>query len=672
MPAPSLSPVLSSLQNLKHFSCFSAVKPKWNTNSSLIITNPILLIMESCNSMYELKQIQAYMTRNGLIAHLFPVSRLLSFCALSDSGNINHAHLLFSQISKPNIYIYNTMIKGYSKSQLPRLSFLLFRFLVREGIEMDNRTFVFTLKACERFLRFSQGEEVHCQVYKLGFAFDVLVLNGLIHFYMKSGSLVLARYLFDTSSIKDVVTWTTMIDGYVQKNFPHEAMKLFYSMLSTNVEPNEVTMITILSACSLMGNLSLGRSIHAYIEKNNVKRTPNLVNASVDMYVKCGCLTTAREVFNKMEAKDVFSWTSMISGYAKDGNLNLARKFFDDMPERNVVSWNAMIAGYSQNNQPEEALKLFHQMKEKGVKPIEATLVCVLSACAQLGCLDFARWIYKYYVGLKKVQFSVTLTNAFIDMYAKCGNLDEAAKLFNSITKKDLVSWNSMIMAYATHGYAEKSLNLFEEMKRDGLWPDDITFVGVLSACCHGGLVNQGRSYFEIMREVFRLEPKAEHYVCMIDLLGRVGNLKEAYELIKIMPMKPDEAAWGALLNACRMHKNVELGKFAAGKLLDLNPKDSGVYVLLANMCAAGRRWEDVRMVRRMMRSQGIKKTPGCSSIEVEGESHEFVVADKSHPRYQEIYQLLDDIFFLLRLEGYIPETSQFMSLHEAGHAVMT
>ncbi|MCL7042344.1 hypothetical protein MKW94_002291 [Papaver nudicaule] len=622
--------------------------------------------------MSELKQIQAYMTRTGLITHLFPVSRLLSFCALSDSGNINHAHLLFSQISKPNIYIYNTMIRGYSKSKLPRLSFLLFRFLVRERFEMDNRTFVFALKACEQFLGFSQGEEVHCQVYKLGFDLDVLVLNGLIHFYMKSGSLVIARYLFDTSSVKDVVTWTTMIDGYVQKNFPDEALKLFYSMLSSNVGPNEVTMITILSACSMMGNLSLGGWIHEYIEKNNVNCTLNLVNALVDMYVKCGCLTTAREVFDKMEAKDVFSWTSMINGYAKDGNLELARKFFDDMPERNVVSWSAMIAGYSQNNQPEEALNLFCQMKEKGVKPIEATLVCVLSASAQLGCLDFARWIYNYYIGLKKVQFSVTLTNAFIDMYAKCGNLDEAAKLFDSMLKKDLVSWNSMIMAYATHGYAEESLNLFEQMKSVGLWPDDITFVGVLSACCHGGLVNQGRSYFENMREVFRLEPKAEHYVCMIDLLGRAGNLKEAHELIKVMPMKPDEAAWGALLNGCRMHKNVELGKFAAGKLLELNPKDSGVYVLLANMCATGRRWEDVRMVRSMMRSQGVRKTPGCSSIEVDGESHEFVVADKSHPRYQEIYQLLDDILFLLKLEGYTPVTSEFMCVPEAGHAVMS
>ncbi|OVA01675.1 Pentatricopeptide repeat [Macleaya cordata] len=533
---------------------------------------------------------------------------------------------------------------------------------------MDNRTFVFALKGCEQLVGVFEGEEIHCQIYKLGFDLNLLILNGLIHFYLKHGSLVSACYLFDTSSVKDVVSWTTMIDGYAQKNLPEEALKLFYSMLSSNVEPNEVTMITVLSACSLMGNLSVGRLIHEYIEKSNVNRTLNLVNALMDMYVKCGCLTTAREVFDKMETRDVFSWTSMINGYAKDGDLKLARNFFDEMPERNVVSWNAMIAGYSQKDQPEEALKLFHEMEKTGIQPIEeGTLVCVLSACSQLCCLGLGRRIYQYYVYLKKVQLSVTLTNAFIDMYAKCGNIDEAAKLFNKMPKKDLVSWNSMIIGCAAHGYAKQALDLFEQMKSMGLWPDDITFVGVLSACSHGGLVVEGRKYFEDMIRVFSLEPKAEHYACMIDLLGRVGLLKEAYELIKIMPMEPDEAAWGALLNACRMHKNVKLGKLAAGRLLDLDPKDSGIYVLLANLCATGRRWDDVRMVRSMMRDRGIKKNPGCSSIEVDGESYEFLVADKSHPRSEEIYQVLDDIFLLLKLEGYVPDTSQFMSLREAG-----
>ncbi|KAF8412883.1 hypothetical protein HHK36_000855 [Tetracentron sinense] len=661
----SVSSFLKPHIALKSFSSISSRKPKWNSTSNLLLTDPTLLVMESCNSMSELRQIQAHMTRTGVMFHLFPVSRVLSFCALSDSGDINHARTIFSQIAEPNIYIWNTMIRGYCRAKIPKLGFLLFGRMVQEEVEMDNRTFVFALKACEHFLGVVEGEEIHCRTCKAGFISDLLVQNGLMHFYVKHGSLISARHLFDSISVRDVVSWTTMIDGYAQKSIPNEALKLFDLMLSSGVEPNDVTMITVLSACSQMGVLSLGRSIHDFMEKKNVNCSLNLLNSLVDMYVKCGCLATARKIFDKMEFRDAFSWTSMINGYAKNGELAFARHLFDEMPERNVVSWNAMIAGYSQNNQPREALELFHDMEEAHVVPIEATLVCVLSACAQLGCLDLGRWIHHYYIKQKRIQLSVILANAFIDMYAKCGSIDDAVNLFDQMIEKDLVSWNSMIVGYAVHGCAEQAVSLFEQMKSVGLGPDDITFVGVLSACSHGGLVIQGQEYFKNMRRVFNVEPKVEHYACMIDLLGRVGLLEEASDLIKRMPMEPDEAVWGALLNGCRMHGNVELGKLVADKLLHLDPKDSGIYALLANTCATRRRWEDVRMVRSMMRTRGIKKTPGCSSIEVEGESHEFLVADLSHQRIEEIYKVLDEIFLLSKMEGYVPKMSKLMDLHE-------
>ncbi|GAB2273351.1 hypothetical protein Dimus_008149 [Dionaea muscipula] len=619
-------------------------KPSWNSNPTFTITNPLLQLLEQCTMMSQLKQIQAHMTRIGLFFHIFPVSRIVSFCALSPSGDIRYANLVFNQIPHPNVYIWNTMIRGYCKTQNPVVGFGLFCEMVRESADMDSRSFVFALKACGLFMGVREGKSVHCRAWKMGFDSKSLVRNGLIHFYSVSGDLECARKLFDACSERDVVTWTTMIVGYVQQNDHDEAVRVFDAMVLHDVAPNEITMIAMLSACAHKRDLDLGKSMCKYVEKKNVDCSLNLMNAIMDMYVKCGCLMTAREFFDEMDWKDVFSWTIMIDGYAKGGKLSLARSLFDEAPVKNIVCWNAMIAGYSQNNRPNEAIRLFRDMVGVGLVPIEATLVCVLSACAQSGSLDMGRWIHHYYAHQSLIKSSIVLSNALIDMYAKCGCIYTAESLFNEMPERDLVSWNSMIVGFADHGHESKALMLFENMKDLGINPDGITFIGVLSACSHGGLVTKGRSYFSDMEKIFGLEPKVEHYACMIDLLGRAGLIAEAYELIEKMPMEPDEAAWGALLNACRMHGNAELGKLAAFKLIDIDPGDSGSYALLANLCAAKKLWSDVISVRSMMKEKGIKKTPGHSSIEVEGELHEFSVADKSHPRYKDVYRVLDEI----------------------------
>ncbi|GAV79059.1 PPR domain-containing protein/PPR_2 domain-containing protein [Cephalotus follicularis] len=641
----NLTPLSQLLLSLKPYSSTTTYREtKWNSATNVIITHPTLSIMESCTSMRQLKQIQAHMTPTGLISHTFPVSRVLSFCALAHSGDINHAHFLFTQIQNPNTYIWNTMIRGYTKAQNPKMGFLFFRRMIEEHVEMDSRSFVFALKACSKFLGVLEGKTVHCNIWKMGFISDLLVQNGVIHFYADGGWVSFARQVFDESSVRDVFSWTSMIDGYAAHDCSNEALDLFDLMLLSDAEPNEVTMVAVISACSQIGDLRVGKSIHAYIKKKIVNFSLNLQNALLDLYVKCGCLNTAMEIFNKMEMRDVFSWTSMVNGYAKYGELDYGRRLFNEMPERNVVSWNAMIAGYSQNSRPKEALELFHDMLKAGFAPMGDSLACVLSACGQLGCLDLGLWIQHYYINENRIKLSVILANAFIDMFAKCGVIDAAAKLFNGMSQRNLVSWNSMIAAYAAHGEAKEALILFERMKSCGLKPDDITFVGILSACSHGGLISEGLEIFENMEKYGGVEPKGEHYACMIDLFGRTGLLEEAYELIKKMPMKPSEAAWGAILNACRMHGNVEMAKLAANKLLHLDPEDSGIYVLLASICAKGRRWGDVGMFRSMMRERRIKKMPGCSSIEVEGEFHEFSVADVSHPLSKEIYKVLNEV----------------------------
>ncbi|KAL5709630.1 hypothetical protein ACHQM5_020295 [Ranunculus cassubicifolius] len=588
--------------------------------------------------MSQLKQIHANMIRVGVTTHTtFP------------------AYLY----AEPNLDIWNTIIKQYCKSKFPKSSLLLFRQMLRKQVEMNKHTYVHALKACELFRgSYFVLQQLHCRIRKLGFDSDIVLRNVFIHLYGKHGYLTSARNVFDESLVKDVFSWTTMIECYTQKRLPNESLKLFYLMLESGVEPNEVTMVAVLSACCILGNVCTGKLVHGYIVKSSIECSLNMMNTLMDMYIKCGCVTTAGEIFEKMEIKDVYSWTIMIDGFAKHGELEVARQFFNRLPEKNVVSWNAMIAGYSQKNKPKEALELFHQMEKTSLRPVEGTLVCVFSSCAQLGSLDLGGKIYQYYVDQKRVQPSVILANAYIDMCAKCGSIDAAAELFNRMTERDLVSWNSMIVGYAVHGYAEQALDLFKRMQRVGMKPDDITLVGVLSACSHGGLVVQGREYFESMRTIFSIQPNSKHYACMIDLLGRVGRLDEAFDLIKRMPMKPDEAAWGALLSSCRMHGNVDLGKYASIKLLELDSDDSGTYAVLANMYASKRKWDDVRMVRSMMRARGVKKTPGVSSVEVDGKSHEFLVEDKSHPQSEELYGLLDDILMLLKLEGYVPRPS--------------
>ncbi|VFQ89129.1 unnamed protein product [Cuscuta campestris] len=628
-------------------------KAKWNSNQELSskISHPTLLLIESCNSMSQLKQIQANMTRTGLIFHTFPVSRLLSFCALDDCGDVHYARLLFSQISEPNVYIWNTIIRGYVKAELREMGLSIFSGMIRENIEMDERSYVFALKGCGFLGGFCVGESVHCRIRKLGFCEYLVLKNCLIYFYGESGRMLCAKKVFDESSVRDVVSWTSLMDGYVKKSMAGEALALFRTMCCSGVEPTEVTMIEVFSACAQKGDLKLGKYFHAFMEKRGVKcRGLNLLNAILDMYVKCGCLPMAKELFGKMEEKDVFSWTTMINGHARYGEVDLARKYFTDMPRRSVVSWNAMIACYSQNNRPGEALELFHEMEREGVVPMESTLVCVLSASAQSGSLNIGKRVHDYYVKERRIQCSVILVNALIDMYAKCGNIDAAEELFTAMTQRDLVSWNSLIVGCASHGLAERALSLFDQMMTLEFVPDEITYVGVLSACAHGGLVNEGWGHFRNMRK-FGLMPVKEHYACLVDLLSRVGRLGDAYEVIRTMPMEADAAVWGALLNGCRMHGSVELGRLSGLKLLALDPEDSGIYMLLASLFANERKWVDVSEFRGMMRSKGVKKNPGCSSIEVEGRFHEFVASDRSHPQSKVIRKVLDEIFFVSKLE---------------------
>uniref|UniRef100_A0A0E0Q3B9 DYW domain-containing protein n=1 Tax=Oryza rufipogon TaxID=4529 RepID=A0A0E0Q3B9_ORYRU len=355
--------------------------------------------------------------------------------------------------------------------------------------------------------------------------------------------------------------------------------------------------------------------------------------------------------------------TAMLTCYAKMGALDDARELFDGMPSKDFICWNAMIDGYTQHGRPNEALRLFRWMLRSGVDPDEVAIILALSAVAQLGTAESGRWLHSYVKNSRRVQLNARVGTALIDMYCKCGSLEDAVSVFNSIGDKDIVVWNAMINGYAMHGDSRKALEMFSQLRSQGLWPTDITFIGLLNACSHSGLVDEGRQFFQSMEEEYAIVPKIEHSGCMVDLLGRAGLIEEAFHLVQSMTIAPDTVMWVSLLAACRLHKNMALGQQIADYLVAGGLANSGMYILLSNIYAAVGNWEEVARVRSMMKASGIQKEPGCSAIEVGRKVYEFVAGDMSHPRTDEIYAMLEKMNGIVKEQGHVPQTE--LVLHD-------
>lgn len=451
-----------------------------------------------------------------------------------------------------------------------------------------------------------------------------------------------------------------MISAFAQAGLCDEALQLFQEMVGETVSPNDVTVVSVLSACGKKGDLEFGKWIHSYIKRYAIEETLTLSNAMLDMYIKCGSLEDAKLLFDQMSARDSISWTTMLVGCARSGEFDAAQHIFDVMPSHDIASWNALISGYEQSCQPKKALALFHELLQTDAKPDEVTLVAALSACSQLGALELGCWIHAH---IKKNNFNLNshLMTSLIDMYSKCGDLDKALEVFRSTEQRDVFVWSAMIAGLAMHGKGKASLDLFMQMQETKVKPNKVTFTNIFCACSHSGLVNEGRLYFSQMLPVYGIAPNVEHYGCMIDILGRAGLLDEAKELIEGMPMPPCASVWGALLGACAIHKNIELGEYAFRHLIELEPRNHGAYILLSNICAKSRNWVGVARLRKLMKDTRLKKEPGYSSIEVHGVVHDFLAGDISHPLRGRIYCQLDEITSRLKEVGYVPNKTQLL-----------
>eukprot|EP01018_Ginkgo_biloba_P029665 Gb_20774 [translate_table: standard] len=587
-------------------------------------TDSYASLLQTCMSIKILNQIHAHMLITGLYHDVYWGTKLVK--VYSKYGSLSNARLVLDKIQNRNVFLWNAIIRGYASNGFCEATLALYCQMQQEGIQPDEYTFPFVLKACAGLSALEEGKKIHHNIVRSGFRVDIFVATALIDMYAKCGSIDDARKVFDKMSTRDVVSWSAMIAGYAHNGRASEALTLFHQMQLEDMKPNSVTFACVLPACAQLGAMQQGKLIHDYIIRSGFESDVIVGTALIDMYAKCG-------------------------------SLEIARKLFDKMSERNVVSWSAMIAGYAQNGHANEALKLFDQMQLLGVKPDSVTMVSVLQACAHLGALQQGKWIHDYIIR-NHFEADVSVGTALIDMYAKCGSVEVARQCFDKMPKRNVISWSAMISGYGMHGHGDDALTLFSQMQETNTLPDDITFISVLSACGHAGLVDEGWHYFNCMSQYYCITPRAKHYACMVDLLGRAGHLNEAQDFIKRMPLEPDAGVWGALLSACRTHGNIELGKRVAERLFGLEPENAGYYVLLSNIYATAGRWEDVATVRMMMKERGLKKTPGCSFIEFNKRVHAFLVGDRSHPQSEKIYATLETLNQQMEAAGYVPNTN--------------
>ncbi|KAH6823800.1 Tetratricopeptide repeat superfamily protein [Perilla frutescens var. hirtella] len=635
-------------------------------NDRYFANHPTVTLIEKCSNLQQLKQIHAQMLRAGLFSDPFSASKLIQSSALSGFSSVDYAHKVFDQIPQPNLYSWNALIRAYATRSQPLSCLSVFTRLLNDCSEKPNKfTYPFVIKALAKLKCLELGKGIHGMAIKEGLCSDLYVSNCLIHFYTECGCSDMASRVFSSMPERDVISWNSMIDGLAQNGFVEEAIEIFCRLEGEGVRPNDVTMVGVLTACRKKLDVKVGRWVHAYIEKNGIKRSLILCNAILDMYTRCGSVQEAKRFFDKMVEKDIISWTTMLVGYGSLGDFDAARGLFNSLPSKDIAAWNALISAHEQGGNPKEAISVFNELQlSKTAKPDEVTLVSTLSACSELGAIELGGWIHVY-IKKEGMRLNCHLATALIDMYSKCGDLEKALDVFNSMDNKDVFVWSAMIAGFGMHGCGVYAMETFEKMQEAKVKPTAITFTNLLSACSHSGLVEEGREFFHLMEPVYNIVPGVEHYACMIDVLGRAGLLEEAMELIKNMPVARSASVWGALLGACRLHKNVDLAEEAWEHLHQIEPQNHGAYVLLSNIYTNSGLWDKVSELRKRMKDAGVKKEPGCSSVEVNGAVHEFLVGDNAHPMSKKIYSKLEEIAGRLKSEGYESKKSELLPMVE-------
>lgn len=593
--------------------------------------------------------------------------------ALMKRGRVDDAVELLEKIPFRSVIASTAAASGFVRNGLFAEALLVFRGMLASNLMPNEVTLSCAIKACVGGRKFALARSVVGLIVKTNFERNLSVCNSLITLHLRMGDFWSAMRVFDEMEERDVVSWTTLIDvhaemgdlkgarrvldempernevswstmiaRYDQNGHHNEAIGLFGPMLDDGCKPNMSCLSSVLCASAALGDLQFGTQIHSHAIKIGFESNVFVASSLIDMYCKCGKSETGRLIFDSLPQKNVVCWNSMVAGYSSDGRIEEAEQLFELMPARNIASWNAIISGYAQNELFGNAVELFDAMLASGQRPSLMTFSSVLHACANLSSLEKGRSVHAKIVKLG-VQREVFMGTALADMYAKSGDIESCKRVFSRMAEKNEVSWTAMIQGLADNGLAKESILLFEEMTSAAqILPNEQTFLSVLFACSHCGLVDEAFRYFDLMQREYGVSPKERHYTCMVDLLARAGRLREAEEFLRAMPIEPEANSWAALLSACAVYGNEEIGERAATELRELEKENTAGYVLLSNMYASCRKWKDAAQVRRLMKGAGLKKGGGCSRVQIRDEFHTFFSWDVKHFESSQIYEVLE------------------------------
>ncbi|KAJ7942859.1 Pentatricopeptide repeat-containing protein [Quillaja saponaria] len=562
--------------------------------------------------------------------------------------------LVFNSLQSPPAQAWKSIIKCYTSHGLFLPSLAKFLEMRAAGIHPDRHVFPSVLKSCTSLMDLRLGKSVHGCIVHLGMDFDLYTGNALINMYSRFRNLTImkessssnkvlgaflndsVRKVFETMPKRDLVSWNTVITGNVQNGMYEEALTMVREMGDASLKPDSFTLSSILPIFAEYVDVAKGKEIHSYAIRHGFDTDVYIGSSLIDMYAKCTRVEDSHSVFYLL-------------------------------PHRDAISWNSIIAGCVQNGHFDEGIRFFRQMLMANNKPMHVSFSSIMPACAYLTTLHLGKQLHGYII---RVGFddNVFIASSLVDMYAKCGNIKIARYIFNKIELHDMVSWTAIIMGYALHGFAYDAISLFEQMEMEGVEPNFVSFVAVLTACSHAGLKDEAWEYFTSMTQDYGIAPGLEHYAAIADLLGRAGRLEEAYKFISGMHIEPTGSVWSTLLAACRVHKNVDLAEKVAGKLFAIDPQNMGAYILLSNIYSAARRWKDAAKLRTFMREKGMKKKPACSWIEVGNTVHTFMAGDKAHPDYRKITKALNNLLERMEREGYVPDTNEVFHDVEEEH----
>ncbi|XP_039115126.1 putative pentatricopeptide repeat-containing protein At5g52630 [Dioscorea cayenensis subsp. rotundata] len=581
-------------------------------------------VLNACTGSQDMcrgRMIHGYLIRLGYDSDPFTANALVDLYA--KLRNVEAASIIFRRMFQPDIISWNAFIAGCVLHGHESWALDLFMEMRDSGMLPNMFTLSSILKACAAKGKSVLGRQIHGNLIKVGFESDKYVAVGLVDMYAKGYYKEEAKKTFDSIPRKELVMWNAIISGYAHSGNDAEALSFFIEMTKEGFSFNRTTLTAVLKSTASLEDLSLSKQTHGLAVQTGLASDTYVVNGLIDAYGKCDCIEDAGRLFEECSYLDVVSFTSMLTAY-------------------------------SQSGQGEEAVKLFVEMLHRKLKPDSYVYSSLLNACASLSAYEQGKQIH---VQALKLGFlcDVFAGNALVNMYAKCGSIDDANLAFSEIPERGVVSWSAMIGGLAQHGHGKEALDLFHKMLDEGVPPNHITLTSVLCACNHAGLLNEAKHYFDSMEEMFGVKHTEEHYACMIDLLGRAGKLDAAMELVNSMPFEANAAVWGALLGASRIHGNIELGRRAAEMLFALEPEKSGTHVLLANMYASAGMMKGVAEARRLMKDSKVKKEPAMSWVELKDKVHTFIVGDRSHERTEEIYAKLKELGDLMGKAGYVP-----------------